>query len=106
MGANEFTTSARGKTAADAFKKARADAQYESGHGGYTGTIAEKHEFVMMTPPFTRAECPNNSFQTKVYDWVETLLTANDRRIADKWGPCGCVQLSPTEFIFFGVASS
>lgn len=48
MGACDFETRSRGKTARDAFRVAVEDAQYESGHGGYTGTIAEKSGFVMI----------------------------------------------------------
>ena len=49
MGANTFYIVTKGKNAAEAFRKAADDARYEHGHGGYTGTIAEKYEFVMMS---------------------------------------------------------
>jgi len=42
MGAEDFSIGALGKTAEDAFSRAIEDARYEHGHGGYTGTIAEK----------------------------------------------------------------
>lgn len=42
MGAADFSTIALGKSAADAFNAAVSEAQYEYGHGGYTGSIAEK----------------------------------------------------------------
>jgi hypothetical protein len=45
MGASEFFTSASGKNVKEAFREATEDARYENGHGGYTGTIAEKHEY-------------------------------------------------------------
>ena len=41
MGACEFGTTSEGATAKEAFKRAVEDAQYEHGHGGYSGTIAE-----------------------------------------------------------------
>ena len=50
MGATNFTVTARGKTASEAFDYATENARYENGHGGYTGTIAEKRSFVMVTP--------------------------------------------------------
>ena len=48
MGGCTFYNEVEGKTAKAAFTRAVEDAQYESGHGGYTGTIAEKHSFVMI----------------------------------------------------------
>lgn len=48
MGACDFSTTALGKTAEDAFRKAREEAAWEHGHGGYTGTIAEKGDFVQF----------------------------------------------------------
>jgi hypothetical protein len=51
MGADFFTDTATGKTAREAFRQAVEHAQYESGHGGYTGTIAEKHEYVLFALP-------------------------------------------------------
>lgn len=55
MGADNFSTTALGRTAGDAFRTAVAQAQWEYGHGGYTGTIAEKHSFfeVKLPPRFT-----------------------------------------------------
>lgn len=48
MGAANFSVTVVGKTADAAFDSAVRDARYENGHGGYTGTIAEKHGFVMI----------------------------------------------------------
>ena len=42
MGGEIFYTKQKGSSANDAFQKAKQEAQYEYGHGGYTGTIAEK----------------------------------------------------------------
>lgn len=51
MGADNFETRATGRTAREAFRSAREEAGYESGHGGYSGTIYEKHEYVLFTLP-------------------------------------------------------
>lgn len=51
MGAAEFITHSTGKDANDAFHKAVEHALYMSGHGGYTGTIAEKSSFIEISPP-------------------------------------------------------
>ena len=51
MGADHFTDYATGKTVGEAFDKARRDAQYEYGHGGYTGSIAEKSGYIEIPVP-------------------------------------------------------
>ena len=57
MGADYFDTRAAGKNSRQAFGRAVQDAQYESGHGGYSGTIAEKHDYVLFAlPPRITAE--------------------------------------------------
>jgi hypothetical protein len=95
MGSQTFFTSAKGKTPKDAFAEARRRAEYDSGHGGYTGTIAEKHEFVMIEVPTGR------DFR----EFTSELIEKGDRRVDDKWGPAGCVKISDDEYLFFGWAS-
>lgn len=63
MGACDFTTVGVGKTPQEAFNKAHEAAQWEYGHGGYSGTIAEKGGFVLFTLP------PRLSFD-KLERWV------------------------------------
>lgn len=102
MGASEFFNTAGGKTAAEAFNTAVADAQWESGHGGYSGTIAEKHDFIM---------CSSEVFASPdaAYDFANKLLEEGDPRIDDKWGPAGCIAFKKNDnikYVFFGWASS
>ena len=94
MGACDFKTVAKGKTAQEAFNKAVADAQWDRGHGGYTGTIAEKQSFEMRSLPKGRDP----------QEFIDELMEQYE--FDDKWGPAGCVQLGPEEFCFFGWASS
>ena len=59
MGATRFMTTAKGKSLDDAFDVATYQARFEYGHGGYTGTIAEKETVMevrpsMRVPPGTR----------------------------------------------------
>lgn len=96
MGACVFKAVASGKTAAEAFRNAGEQARYDHGHGGYTGTIAEKHEFVTIAVPAG----------VKPTEYANTLLNADDPRIDDKWGPAGCVALGGDRYLFFGWASS
>lgn len=119
MGANEFECTARGATAEEAFDQARDQAQWDYGHRGYTGTIAEKGDFVKFDLPdgITVREfvdllhitygdkdqmmAKSQSFPKPVR---ETLLHACDV-YDDKWGPAVCVEIEPGKFLFCGLAS-
>ena len=100
MGATDFGTTAKGKTAKAAFMKAVKRAQHENGHGGYTGTIAEKDGFKMVY-------APNHKTAKTRIRYVESLIDSNEcpRWLADKWGPAGCIEIRKNEFYFFGLAS-
>lgn len=93
MGAQTFVVYAEGATAREAFISAIDSASYESGHGGYTGTIAEKHDFVVIEP--SRVYWPDEASGL-----AERLLAADDPRISDKWGPAGALAVvSPTRVV-------
>jgi hypothetical protein len=94
MGATDFYTTVHGPTPEEAFKAAREEALHEYGHGGYTGTIAEKQTFIMV--PLPEGVSPNDH----AYNLVES-----HRRISDKWGPAGCMKLAEGVYYFFGIAS-
>ena len=97
MGAKSFVTYPYYRNNAKmAFEIAVEQAQYNHGHSGYTGTIAEKHTFVMM--PIIEGMTADQSINKYFEDC--------DPRIDDKWGPAGCIQNEAGEFIFFGWASS
>lgn len=48
MGACTFITTGKGDTPDEAFKRLVMEAEFENGHSGYTGTIAEKGKFVSI----------------------------------------------------------
>ena len=103
MGAETFYHTAPGKTAHKAFASAVKDAAYEFGHRGYTGSIAEKDSYVLVTKEvFANRDA--------AMDYADKLIDECDERIDDKWGPAGCVQfenpLGEVEYLFFGWASS
>ena len=81
------------KTAEEAFRAARAEAQYDYGHAGYTGTIAEKDKFIML--PLIEGK----SLDDTIWHYIQ-----KDERIDDKWGPAGCIK-TDDGFMFFGWAS-
>ena len=110
MGAASFYCTSSGSNPQEAFTNAVKEAQWECGHGGYTGTIAEKTSFTMVSSNPLTSENANNL--------VNSLM---DTDYADKWGPAGCIQLASTtasnnnstlktskikRFLFFGWASS
>ena len=49
MGTDSFITTGSGRTAREAFDAAREDARDEYGHGGYTGSVAEKASMLLIT---------------------------------------------------------
>ena len=96
MGADVFMITATGVSARDAFVNAREEALYEYGHRGYTGTIAEKDSFNVITL----------KEGLKPHEYADKLIDECDRRIDDKWGPAGCFDLGGGRYFFFGWASS
>lgn len=96
MGAETFFQRATGKTAKEAFNNAVDSAAYDHGHSGYTGTIAEKNEFVIIDVP--------DGVDPRVH--ANQLVNEGDERVNNKWGPAGCIQTGAEEFLFFGWASS
>lgn len=96
MGAQTFFTKENGATAREAFRKAVEKAQYDYGHGGYTGTIAEKTSFVMISVP------ENQNPEA----YASKLIDDADGRVDDKWGPAGCIKVAANRYLFFGWASS
>lgn len=98
MGAESFITSARASRVKEAFDAAQAQARYDYGHSGYTGTIAEKPGWVVIQSEPLDPETAVNLAQR--------LINDADPRIDDKWGPAGAVPLTTGEWLFFGWASS
>jgi hypothetical protein len=99
MGANWFEQRQDGyeDNVEAAFSAARESAAWEHGHGGYTGTLAEKHEYVVIQP--------NPLPQDRADALVERLQQGFDDRVDDKWGPAGAIR-TETGWVFCGWASS
>lgn len=96
MGAQQFKTTGYGKTAVEAFTAAVAQAQWDHGHSGYSGSIAEKTDFEMVEVP--AGVDPRR--------YANSLFNNFDHWMHDKWGPAGCVALGEGKWLFFGYASS
>lgn len=101
MGAYTFETFAEGEDMQEAFVAARDQAQYDHGHAGYTGTIAEKGSVTLIqSDPLSRLGAR---------DLANKLIADCDPRIADKWGPAGALRVVDKDhdgWLFFGWASS
>jgi hypothetical protein len=103
MGAEQFKDATFGATVKEAFDSAVTSARYDYGHAGYTGTLAEKSEFTVIsdTEGMTREAADA---------LADKLLFDGDKRIDDKWGPAGAIRFDvPGEepgWLFFGWASS
>ncbi|MGW4528865.1 hypothetical protein [Amycolatopsis sp. NPDC004378] len=83
MGGEVFTTYAEGTDVAAAFRAAVEQAQYDYGHAGYTGSIAEKDSYVVIdSEPRTESDAEA---------LADKLIHACDERIDDKWGPAGAI---------------
>ena len=74
MGATNFMTTAKGKSLDDAFDAATDQARFYYGHGGYTGTIAEKETVMevrtMRVPPGTRKTTYRHAVHLAV-EWAD-----------------------------------
>ncbi len=97
MGGTTFMIRVKGKSADAAFRAAVKDAQHEHGHGGYTGTIAEKSSFVTFVGPVDKSVTPEA--------YAGAMLDDENSQVYDKWGPAGCIKVAEGEYLFFGWAS-
>ena len=84
MAASAFFTKGWGRDARDAFRAAVEAARREHGGEGYTGTIAEKRSVVVMGAAANWDEAERAA---------RRMIEANDRRIDDRCGPAGAIQV-------------
>ncbi len=94
MGARYFETVASGPTPDAAFRQAVEAARHECGHGGGTGTIAEKESVIRIKPP------PGE----RALAYARKLAYDGLHEVCDKWGPCGCIRLPNDGWLLFGFA--
>ena len=123
MGASEYMNVGRGKTAQIAFDKVAENARYDHGHGGYSGTIAEKYSMVefprpkgMQAKTMVQAvkdmsrigfDDAGNAQTDKVQaKYPKLRIAAMFEVYNDKWGPSLAIELKTGEYLFVGWASS
>ena len=123
MGASEYMNVGRGKTAQIAFDKVAENARHDHGHGGYSGTIAEKYSMVefprpkgMQAKTMVQAvkdmsrigfDDAGNAQTDKVQaKYPKLRIAAMFEVYNDKWGPSLAIELKTGEYLFGGFASS
>lgn len=127
MGAMEFEVLVAGGDAQLAFEKAVEQAAWDYGHGGYTGTIAEKHDYHFVAKEVMTYDGAMERMEF-LMEYGSTFDNEYDERCADiaddKWGPAAAIEIDPDTlpkkvrdwgvrpepgdrvFLFFGWASS
>lgn len=97
MGAATFIEIGTGVNAGEAFDAACKQAAWDHGHAGYTGTLAEKGNFTVISDTPMKPDA--------AMALANELIDQGDVRIDDKWGPAGCIPLDNGQYLFFGWAS-
>ncbi|MFD5610480.1 hypothetical protein [Kitasatospora sp. NPDC127060] len=83
MGALDFTAYQDGTDVSQAFRDAVENAQYEYGHRGDTGTIAEKDEYQIISDTALSMD--------DAEALAERIMRADEHPVQDKWGPAGAI---------------
>jgi hypothetical protein len=123
MGATTFSNFGKGTDAKEVFRELTERARWAHGHGGYTGTIAEKRSFTVITDKpeavLARLSAQEHSHARRVLAdaiaggskaniaraLADALLDLGDTRVDDKWGPAGALQVDAEGWLFFGWAA-
>lgn len=122
MGGSTFDGTHVGPDARTVFSEAHDQAAWDHGHGGYTGTLAEKHDYVTLPVPPLDDITIDEFVQTVLRGpgWDEgatwTIETWNGgkwesrpasdavvphlerafKAVDDKWGPAGLIDITDT----------
>lgn len=78
MGATNFGHESIGENVSDAYRKAVEEAQYDYGHRGYTGTIAEKSGYRVVSFSGSQTPARAEKFIRAVNDYLHLRWEAND----------------------------
>ena len=115
MGARTFDQKERGDTVESAYAQAVERAQWDHGHSGYTGTIAEKAGYVEFPVPAGRTadEIHEALCKTWTSEGIQPLADIVGGPMAtrmyavyyDKWGAAVALRSADDEWLFCGWAS-
>jgi len=84
MGAEEFYNVGKGATAGEAFSSLVDAARYANGHEGYTGSIAEKSEFTLLSVDSEAERCIGRLKET-----LECYTVKEQKRLAKQAADIG-----------------
>lgn len=119
MGGQSFFNIGVGKNPDEVFRNLSDEAQYQHGHGGYTGTIAEKPGFQLLSPPRGvaaldmakwvatyvspeyRNEPWNKGWKKEYPDALEAEVRRANQVWSDKWGPALAYEIKGEELEAF-----
>lgn len=94
----------------EAFNEAVGFARHDHGHGGYSGTIAEKDSFIMIHRARSEKIAHRIVAALMSHSGIPIYREEIRQLVDDKWGPAGAVRYpidAKTDgIIFFGWASS
>lgn len=107
MSAQQFEHISLARTPLQAFDAAVAQAHYDWGHSGYTGTIAEKPGYVFAGPVSSR-HCDRlvDYFNLAIRGWdtdskldripvrMRPVISKYAEAYDDKWGPAVCFEIT------------
>lgn len=96
MSAKSFQTIGIGDSAGDAFDAAVSAAKAQHGAEGFTGSIAEKTYFTVITAP------PG----INPHEFANKLFEEDDPRVGTADGPCGAIKINKTSWLFVGWANA
>ncbi len=113
MGAASFTHTIKiPKTTStqEAFSDAVDQARHDNGHAGYSGTLAEKNQFVLIHHARNETNAERIVHHLSYPMGLKVYREEMQELVEDKWGPAGAVRYSIDKendgVIFFGFASS
>ena len=98
MGATTMGCEVPAKTGEEAiaeFHHIKEENEYECGHGGYTGTFAEKTHCLILTPPHG----------DEYWSILELKELVDNSKEYGKWGPAVAGRISETEYYLYGWCS-
>lgn len=108
MGADPYATYAYHEDLKTAFWSAVEECLYANGHGGYTGTLAEKDAVTDL------GVVADN--ESEAMEWAEDLMGSDwsgrtdipgyDKYQHDKWGPANAIKIKTGGWVLFGLCSS
>ena len=84
-----------GESPERAFDTGTHAARLAFGTNGFTGSLADKGDFIII-------RCPK-IYEPKAY--AEYLLDSQDQRIAEMWSPAGMIQQGPGAWWSFGFSA-